>query len=363
MQAINNHHKFILSHLKRKKTASRVELAKVMGISNQSLTRLTKSLIDLGIIEEQSKKVGARGQPAINLAIRSNRILGAGVVIANNKVTISIDDLNGNNIAIMTRNITLSDTENTLKIATQILQSMIDNLSDEEQLVGIGIAISGFFAANNTICNKFNISGWASVDLTTYFSDKFAVPCILENDGNAAAVGYSLTTAAAHLDSFFLITLSDGIGGGFINSLNLLRGHNGNAGEIAALFSSKKTDVRPSLSSLKLFLDEAKVCDWEECINPLSANHSIYMQWLEQAAASMLQPLNTIQILLDPTAIVLSGELPLVIRQQLAEKLTFNAINYKDVSASKARIMIDDLASPLVKGASALAFYNYLLHT
>ena len=62
-------HKKVLGYLKRYNKGTRAEIAKATGLSNQTLTRLTKHLIDLKIISEDSKVTGLRGQPAIYLRL------------------------------------------------------------------------------------------------------------------------------------------------------------------------------------------------------------------------------------------------------------------------------------------------------
>lgn len=58
------------------------------------------------------------------------------------------------------------------------------------------------------------------------------IPCFLENDANAAAIGEFTFGAAKGFDSAIMVTLGTGVGGGIIIDGKILRGADGTAGEI-----------------------------------------------------------------------------------------------------------------------------------
>jgi len=62
--------------------------------------------------------------------------------------------------------------------------------------------------------------------------DSLNLPCILENDANAAAVGENWLGASKDFRNSIMVTLGTGIGGGIIIDGNVLRGADGTAGEI-----------------------------------------------------------------------------------------------------------------------------------
>lgn len=357
---LNKNEKFILSYLRRKHKASRVELAKVMGVSNQSLTRLTKSLLEAELIEQQSKTLGSRGQPAINITIKPNKLFSVGVVFANSKLIIRLDDLCGDHIAEVSKKIDLSRPKECLETAEITLKNILDSMSITDQIIGIGVAISGFFVSSKTVCNKYNVDEWTKLDLVSFFEVAFKVPCYVENDGNANAVGYSLSNRGSDLKSAFVLTLSENIGGGFITEQQLLKGHSGNAGEVAALFSPGPEEVRPCLSSLSSYLKKSNIESWQDSLDPSSADHQHYLDWLDSATCALEQPLHFIQVLFDPSAIVISGDLPYQVRKTIADTVKFKPLNYKHTEAKKAELIIDNEPSPLSKGASTLAIYHFL---
>lgn len=64
------------------------------------------------------------------------------------------------------------------------------------------------------------LPGWAGTDVKSAFESKFAVPCFVDNDVNALAVGESRFGAGKDLDTVVYLALGTGVGGAL-----LLKGH------------------------------------------------------------------------------------------------------------------------------------------
>jgi glucokinase len=64
------------------------------------------------------------------------------------------------------------------------------------------------------------------------FTDEFAIPCILTNDANAAAVGEMIYGNAKNMKDFIVITLGTGLGSGLVSNGVLINGRHGIAGEL-----------------------------------------------------------------------------------------------------------------------------------
>jgi glucokinase len=74
--------------------------------------------------------------------------------------------------------------------------------------------------------------GWQDFELGKWFEQTLGVPCQIDNDANAGALGefHSGAGRGAHL--LVYVTISTGIGGGLVYEGKLLRGRDGLAGEL-----------------------------------------------------------------------------------------------------------------------------------
>ncbi len=77
-----------------------------------------------------------------------------------------------------------------------------------------------------------HVGGWKDCYLTTYFSERFGVPALMDNDANVGALGEGFHGAGRGHSPLFYMTLSTGIGGGILIDRKPLRGPDSYAGEI-----------------------------------------------------------------------------------------------------------------------------------
>jgi glucokinase len=77
-----------------------------------------------------------------------------------------------------------------------------------------------------------NIPALNGFHLADALEKELNLPCILENDANAAAVGENWLGASKDYKNSIMVTLGTGVGGGIIIDGRILRGADGTAGEI-----------------------------------------------------------------------------------------------------------------------------------
>ncbi len=98
---------------------------------------------------------------------------------------------------------------------------------------GIGIGAPGTVSTKKgTVENPPNLPGWEKVNLGKIIEKEFQIKVKVENDANAAAIGEMIFGAGVKYDSFVMVTLGTGAGGGIIFNKKLFRGEFGAAGEI-----------------------------------------------------------------------------------------------------------------------------------
>ncbi|MEP4892112.1 MAG: ROK family transcriptional regulator [Aliiglaciecola sp.] len=360
---LNSSHKKVIENIRRNGKATRAEIAKSTGLSNQTLTRLTKHLISLGIVAEHSKIAGQRGQPATYLTLQPGIFASVGVIFEHDRVVVLLDDLDRTNIVRFCQDGTFLSAELAIKAAIAMLDKLFAELNPAINVLGIGISISGFFTdVEGRICSQQDPQGWSVVNFQETFAKKYGHQCFVENDGNAASIGFSLTQKGAKLQSFYLMLFTLDIGGGFVFEGEVVDGAFGNAGEISALFSSDKSLLRPTLGSLYKHLSAV----WGEEATPEKVQSAIdrqdtsIMSWVTACVETMKFPLKAIQSLLDPEAIVFTGRLPKELQKLLSEKVVVTGPSYGDVYAPTPKIHLADGNDILEKGVTAIpAFYFF----
>ena len=80
---------------------------------------------------------------------------------------------------------------------------------------------------------RFSIlgSGWRDIPLAQVTSQRYGIPCRIENDANAAGLAEAHYGAAKGFSSVLYVTVNTGIGTGIILNGRIYHGKNGAAGE------------------------------------------------------------------------------------------------------------------------------------
>ncbi len=126
------------------------------------------------------------------------------------------------------------------KNAEQILQTIIESAEEcrravinQGEVFAISAAVPGTVnAGEGLILNAPNIPALNNYYVSEKIKNELRLPCILENDANAAAVGENWLGASKDFQNSICITLGTGVGGGIILDGEVMRGIDGTAGEI-----------------------------------------------------------------------------------------------------------------------------------
>ena len=125
----------------------------------------------------------------------------------------------------------------------------IDNLYKEinkrwqaYNIKSLGVACPGpLDLKNGIIINPPNLIGWENFQIKDYMSEKFKLPVIVNNDANVAGYGEAMVGVAKECESVYYITLSTGVGGGFIYKNEIVNGFNNVAAEINNMIINEDT--------------------------------------------------------------------------------------------------------------------------
>ncbi|MBI3742505.1 MAG: ROK family protein [Chloroflexi bacterium] len=112
-----------------------------------------------------------------------------------------------------------------LKLARKILNGKIP--------AAIGISFGGpVDFARGLVLLSHHVAGWENIFLRDQWRAEFGAPVEIDNDANVAALGEFKFGAGRACASLLYVTVSTGVGGGWIVDGKILRGADGVAGEI-----------------------------------------------------------------------------------------------------------------------------------
>lgn len=157
--------------------------------------------------------------------------LAIGVDVGGTKIAAGVVDLEGRVVRQDRRESPARD----VAAIERTIVDLVQDLRGDDEIVGVGVAAAGFVdASRSTVMFAPNLA-WRDTALRAELEAQLDLPCVVENDANAAAWGEFTFGAAVDADDMLLVTIGTGIGGGLIFDGQLWRGAFGVAAEIGHL--------------------------------------------------------------------------------------------------------------------------------
>jgi len=122
-----------------------------------------------------------------------------------------------------------ADASTDLKIMTSLAHEVLAG----EQPAAIGVSFGGpVDFTTGTVRLSHHVPGWENIELQRLLESEFGATASVDNDANVAALGEHRFGAGQGYNSLLYITVSTGVGGGWILNGQPWRGAGGMAGEI-----------------------------------------------------------------------------------------------------------------------------------
>lgn len=349
---------------------TRVDIAHLTGLTAPAIANITKRLLQDGLIEEVGRLRQGRGQPATEYAVDRNACFAIGLNVDRDHLSIVLLNFVGETLARRALEIDFPRPVDVCNFYRDRVGSVIAEAGiDIARIVGIGVAIPDNLGQIDLPGRPADYGEWDTANLPEMLAQPFDLPVFVENDAAAAAMGEQQLGAGRHYSSLFYILISRGLGGGLVIDGNYVRGNRGRSAEIGFLRhrgSAGQGDAvqsMVSLSGLEQVLRRQGLTLRDIETDAMSEEASMAAdEWIAEAAEWLREPLEAVNCLINPAAILLSGRLPSSILERLADRL--NEImaagsQYLPAIAPVRRAVLSDDA-PAV-GAAILPFSHFLL--
>jgi len=217
---------------------SRAELARRTDLSAGSLTRLTKPLVEAGLLVEAGPLVEAgllgeagpgdprRGRPAQPLDIVPDAHHFVGVKVTGDAVHGVVTTLRAEVVASAARPLA----GRTPAEVADVVAEIVDDLAARVAAVtAVGVSIGGHVLPDGTV-QRAPFLGWTDVPLTALLQDRTARPVVAANDVLALTEATHWFGEGRGHDQFAVVTVGAGVGLGVVAHDRLLTGPNAGLG-------------------------------------------------------------------------------------------------------------------------------------
>lgn len=221
-------------------TITRGEIAHRTGLTQQSVSRIARSLLGRGILVEDAQRRATSGKPRTPVRLRGGAAHALGIHIDPEVLTAVVIDLDGAIVCTRSRPVapdtaTGEFVEQVVELGRRTLEQAHGSVRGDGFL-GIGVAVPGpVDIASGTVLAPPLMSAWQDLPLQYLLQERFPCPVIIEKDSTAAAAGERWTGRDRRARDFAYIYLGTGVGTGLYLNGDLYRGVSANAGEFGQL--------------------------------------------------------------------------------------------------------------------------------
>ena len=215
---------------------TRGEISERTQLTQQSVSRITRSLLARGLLMEDRHRYSTAGKPRIPVRLRDDAAHALGIHLDPEVLTAVVVDLSGSIVASRSEPITAAPLiDQVTGLGERVLSKAGRNVGDDTFL-GIGVATPGpVDTASGTILDPPLAAAWRDVPLLSLLEKRFTCPIVIEKDCTAAAVGERWIGRDRRARDFVYLYLGTGVGSGLILNGDVYRGLTANAGEFGQL--------------------------------------------------------------------------------------------------------------------------------
>ncbi|EKY3116883.1 ROK family transcriptional regulator [Cronobacter turicensis] len=257
---------------------SRIQIAEQSQLAPASVTKITRQLIERGLIKEVDQQASTGGRRAISIVTETRHFQAVGVRLGRHDATLTLFDLSSKVLA--EEHFPLPErTQETLEHALlNIIAQFIDTWQRKiRELIAVSVILPGLVDPESGVIRympHINVENWPLVDA---LQKRFNVACFVGHDIRSLALAEHYFGATRDCEDSILVRVHRGTGAGIISNGRIFIGRNGNVGEIGHI------QVDP--------LGERCHCGNFGCLETVAANAAIEQrvrQLLEQGHPSRL---------------------------------------------------------------------------
>ncbi len=213
---------------------SRVELAARTGLSAQTVSNVTRFLIEAGMIVESGTVVAGRGKPRTILRLEATSRYAVGVHVDPAVVTYVLLDLAGTVLAETTTSTpSAEDPDEVVRTIATAIDGLVAGAGIAvEAVLGVGIASPGPIDVDaGVVLDPPFLPRWRDVPLRDALAEATGFPVLLEKDVTAAVVGEMFLAGESSARNFAFVYFGTGFGVGLVVDHEPVRGVGSNAGD------------------------------------------------------------------------------------------------------------------------------------
>jgi predicted NBD/HSP70 family sugar kinase len=323
--------RLILSLIRLHGQLPKAEMARLTGLSAQTVSVIVRQLEADGLLRRRTPQRGKVGQPLVPFELDSNGAFSIGLKVGRRSGDLMLLDLAGHVRHTIHRPYNFPSPAEMMRFVTSGVEELVSGLEPEQRgrISGMGIAapFQLWNWAEDVGAPPDVLMAWKDFDLQAEIAKLFAWPIHFCNDASAACAAELLFGHGRNLQDFAYFYLGYFIGGGVVLNGSLYLGRHGNAGALASFpVTSEQGQSAQLVHSTSLAALERDIQRdggdpellWRDLGGWQGAGPALD-RWLARAANDVATAAAGVMAVLDCSAIVIDGAVPLQVRARFVD--------------------------------------------
>ncbi|WP_207482340.1 ROK family transcriptional regulator [Arenibaculum pallidiluteum] len=367
----------VLDAVRLRAPSSRAEIARLTGLSPQTIANITDELCAAGLLIAKSYRTGGRGQPALGFEINAEGGFTFGISLDHSGLVILLTDVAGGIRDREQLPLKSLPPEIVIGMIASAVEAMLARSGvDRRRVWGAGVVVPARQSDGQVVAyGPCTLPSWKQFPLKSELGTALGMPVFVENDAVAAAVAERLHgIGKAHAD-FVYLYFGAGIGGGLMLGGRPYRGGSAKAGQLGHVVV--QTGGRPchcgqcgcleryaSLSAAQALL--TGLPEGEQPLDIALINDAFMLGdaqllgWMDEAADKLSTAVRIIDYIFDPEGVVLGGIIPRPLLEGLHGRLVQRLAGGRPVEdRAPPTVLVSEIGrdTPAL-GASALPIFD-----
>ncbi|WP_281859089.1 ROK family transcriptional regulator [Litoreibacter halocynthiae] len=327
----NHNERLLLSMLQRGGAMPGSDLARIAGLSPQTVSVILRKLEKDGLLARGAPVRGKVGKPSVPMTLAPDGVFSLGVNIGRRSAKVVLMDFTG----VIRAEVSTTFSYPLPAEIFAFIRSGLDELTStltpdlQQRLCGIGIA------APFELWNWHEMVGASAEEFALWkgvsFQDEIALfsdlPVHVVNDATAACRAEHVYGRGKEFRDYAYFFVAAFVGGGIVLNHSVFEGHQGNAGALGSLRSvGPNGESRQLIDIASIHLLEARLSEVGLDPNGLweSDDWSPYARyvepWIRQTAQELAKAALSTCAVIDFEAIMIDGGLPPDVKETLVER-------------------------------------------
>ncbi|WP_179134456.1 ROK family transcriptional regulator [Oceanobacillus timonensis] len=313
----------ILDLIQEHELIARAKLAKLANMSPTTVSRITTSLIDIGLVKETNQYTTGVGRKATLLSLNPDSLISIGVELDEKKIRLGFFDFLGK--AIITEEIEKEVKDSPETVITYLKQTIFQVIEthhlSRNKIIGVCVGIPGWVDNKNGVVVKSAQLGWENAAFGQKLQEVLPFQVLVDNELKLKAYAEKMFRKDKIEHTIVVIDFGSGVGSALIVGGDVYRGFLNAAGEIG------HTIVNPNgmlctcgnIGCLQTYVAEgfliqeaskqSDASSLEDIVEAAQYGHKWAVNILERAITYAAITVNNSVCMNNPDKVILTGKL------------------------------------------------------